>query len=201
MSGRRAEHYRHHQIPRRKGCGKDFGIHIRIKDAFDHGNATKQESKPQHTPGKPTGNRKKQQRQTEELFLFPVCGKRQQHSDHKLHRCRCQKFQSRQEYSNRINTAQQCCHQISAAPKWNPRKASGNQKQEIVHYGIQHKHTVHIHHRHCISPFPLESIIGHALRKIGRKKKLPQRLVAELQGMRYSVEKCILLSYGQEEHL
>ena len=149
VAGRRPEHHRQNQIGR--GCGdqQHFCGHICVKDTPDHRHAAAcQQSQSQHAPGHGAGHGEQQQRQPQQPRLGAKGDHGKKDPCRQLHREKAQKTAPRQEYRHGIGPAQDCPQSVAPPAQSHPRQAPGAKQQQIVHQGIQHKHTVHIYHRH-----------------------------------------------------
>ena len=160
LPGRRTEHHRYDQIGRAGRHQQNFDVHIGIKNAVHRRDrAARQQSQRQHTARQSAGDGKQQQRQPQELFL-PAKGQQgEQNSRRQLGRSGGQKAAARQEHRRGIGPARQRRQQIASPPERHPRQPGRDQKEQIVHGGVQHKHAVHIDHCHGAVPLRQRSLL------------------------------------------
>ena len=152
--GRGPEHHRQHEIGRRRRDQQHLGVHVRVEDAVHHRHpAPRQQPQPQHTPGHGAGDQKEQQRQPEKPLLSAEGRQGQQHPRRQLHQRRRQKPKTRQKHRHGVGSPGQGRQYVPPPPEGNPRQAARHHQQQVVHHRIQHKHAVHIDHRHSPAPF------------------------------------------------
>ena len=146
---RRPEHHRHHQIGRGGRDQQDLGVHIRIEDAvYRRDPAARQQPQGQNASRQGAGNGEQQQNQPQELFLPAESQQRQQDARRQLGRRGGQEPAARQEHRHGIGPAGQGRQQIASPPERQPRQPGRDQKKQIIHGRVQHKHAVHVDHRH-----------------------------------------------------
>lgn len=129
----------------------------------------------QHQTAQPSGQQKKQRRQSPRMGLPPP--RRQRHGgspSRPAQRVR-QPAKPRQEHRTGVQRPDGGAQSQPSSPQGDTRQLGRGQEQQIVYQQIQQEHPVQIHHRHAASPPSAGHIIPSAAGKKRQKKRGPHR--------------------------
>ena len=127
----------------------------------------------QHQTAQPSGQQKKQRRQSPRMGLPPP--RRQRHGgshSRPAQRVR-QPAKPRQEHRTGIQRPDGGAQSQSSPPQGDTRQLGRGQEQQIVYQQIQQEHPVQIHHRHAASPLPLDTLYRPPPEKSVKKREDP----------------------------
>lgn len=176
MSGRLPEYQMQQRIKSQRCTQQHWPADLRpIQSPYICRHGAGGQPQRQYQAAQPSGQQKKQRRQSPRMGLPPPRRQRHGGSHSRPTQGVRQPAKSRQEHRPGVQRPDGGAQSQPSPPQGNTRQLGRGQEQQIVYQQIQQEHPVQIHHRHAASPPSADHIIPASTEKKRQKKRGPHR--------------------------